>query len=132
MNVRKVLTEVLRAERGKPFVWGESDCLMTAAAFAQAVTGDDPVAHLRGRYDSEFSWKRVMVEEGWRDMGDVAASIFREVPVAMSRAGDWARVTNEDGSDGLGVVVGDLIAVRSLVGLGYVPLLRARRAFRVG
>lgn len=130
MNVRRVILDTYRAERGVPFAWGSTDCLGFAAKCAQAIIGRDPIAHIRGRYDSETSARRVMVTEGWRDMGDVAASAFVEIPPAMARSGDWAHVVQE-GRDGVGVVVGEMVAVKSQDGVGQVPFAQVKRAFRV-
>jgi hypothetical protein len=127
----KAVLATFRAWRGTPFVWGVADCLCFAAACAQALVGRDPAAELRGRYDSEESALQLMAENGWRDMGDVAASMFKEIPVAQARPGDWAQIRNDNGTDGLGVVSGSTIAVRTPNGMGIVALTRAARAFRV-
>lgn len=131
MNARNAVLAQWRAVRGQPGAFGTDDCLCFAAACAQAITGRDPIAHLRGRYDSEISARRLMVENGWSDMGDVAASIFPEVPFAQARSGDWAHVMQADGTDGLGVVVGELIAVRTITGAAQLRLADAKRVFRV-
>lgn len=131
MNPRRLVLEAWRAQRGVPFAWGAADCLCFAALCAEAIIGRDPIAQLRGRYDGEMSAKRLMVENGWTNMGDVAASIFAEIPVAQARAGDWAHVVNPDGTDGIGVVVDDLIAAKTKDGAGQVRLADAKRAFRV-
>jgi hypothetical protein len=132
MTRREILLRVFREQRELPFAWGASDCLTTAAAFALEVTGRDPMPHLRGRYSSEHSAKRVMVDYGWADMADVARSMYEEIPRARAHDGDWVQVFGgPDGGDGLGVICGAQIVVRTVAGLGLVPLSRAGRAFRV-
>lgn len=131
MTTRSKILELFRAQRNVPFAWGSADCLTFAAECAQALTGNDPIAHLRGLYDSETSAKRLMIENGWRDMGDVAASMFQEIPVALAQAGDWARFVNADGEDGIGVVVGERIAAKTKAGTGQAWRSQATRAFRV-
>lgn len=131
MNVRSHLAATFRAQRNVPTVWGVNDCLCVAAACAQPMIGRDPIAHLHDRYDSEISAKRLMVENGWNDMGDIAASIFPEIPVSQARAGDWVCLDNPDGSDALGVVIGDMIAAKTKESYAQAPLSQARRAFRV-
>lgn len=131
MTAQKILLEEYRAERPFPFVWGTSDCLCFAAAVAMRITGRDPIAHLRGRYDSLTGARRVMAGEGWADMGAVAASIFPEIPLADARVGDWALVRNEDGTETIGVVAGATIAAKTEAGMGQAPRHRAVRAFRV-
>ncbi|MBN8956891.1 MAG: hypothetical protein J0H17_10005 [Rhizobiales bacterium] len=133
MNVRKIILDIYRAQRSVPFAWNASDdCLGVAAAVAQAMTGRDPIAHLRGRYDSEQSAKRVMVEEGWRSMGDVAAAIFpQEIPVAQARAGDWLYVVNPDQTETIGVAVNERFMAKGKGGVEQGLLSHASRAFRV-
>lgn len=131
INVKALLHEQYRRHGISTFVWGSEDCLNWCADCALALTGHDPAHDLRGRYDSEISAKRLMVENGWADMAAVAASFYPECPVAQARSGDWASIVNDDGSDSLGVVVGAFIAVRGKDSLGLLPLGRARRAFRV-
>ncbi len=130
-SVRNTILGRYRLERGVPFAWGTADCLTFAAGCAEPVIGRDPIAHLRGRYDSELGAKRLMVENGWGDMGDVAASVFGEIPVALARDGDWARIVNEDGTDAIGVFAGEVIAAKLQHGVGQVARSRAVRAFRV-
>jgi hypothetical protein len=131
MNVRAHILDRYRVALVTPGEFGVSDCLCFAAECAQPIVGRDPIAHLRGRYDSETSARRLMVENGWRDMGDVAASIFPEIAVAQAQAGDWAHVVDAEGNDAVGVVVGAIVAVKLREGATQLPLLSARRAFRV-
>jgi hypothetical protein len=133
MNTRKIILEIYREQRAIDFAWNaKDDCLGVAAAVAQAMTGRDPIAHLRGRYDSEQSAKRVMVEEGWSSMGDVAASIFpNEIPVAQARAGDWLFVVNPDGTETIGVAVNEWFMAKGKAGVDRGLLSHASRAFRV-
>lgn len=131
INVRKIILEEARAESGVPFAWGTADCLCFAAQVAQRMLGRDPIAHLRGRYDSEIGCRRAMVEEGWTAWRDAPASLFAPVPVAQARAGDWALVTGDDGTDAIGVVLDSRIVVKGLSGIVQLPLSRASEAFRV-
>lgn len=131
INVRKIIHQEVAAQDGVPFAWGAADCLGFAAAVAQRITGRDPIAHLRGRYDSEASARRVMVEEGWTAWRDIPASMFPAVPVAEARAGDWALVEADDGVEAIGVVVDSRVAVKGASGIVQLPLSRVREAFRV-
>ncbi len=131
MNARKIIHEVYRLERDVPFAWGTSDCLCFCASVAERMLGRDPIAHLRGRYDSEISAKRVMVAEGWATLGDVAAAIFSEIHPVQTRAGDWIYVINDDGTETLGVVVSERFVARGRDRLVQDLVSRAQRAFRV-
>jgi hypothetical protein len=130
-EVKKLILAEYRRQQAIPFIWGKSDCLCTCGDFAYQLYRYDPVRHLRGGYDSEIGARKIMKKNKWENMGDVAASIFNEVPVAKARWGDWAHIENPDGTDGLGTVVGAYIIVRWMKGLGYVPLLSAKRTYLV-
>lgn len=131
MNLTTAIHEVYRSERGIPFVWGSNDCLSFAAACAEKITGIDPMSALRGRYDTAMDAKRVMVEEGWGNLGDMAASMFAEIHVSEARTGDWALIVNEDKTETIGVVCGPMIAAKLEAGIGQAPRSRMTRAFRV-
>lgn len=131
MNVKRILQEEFKNLSQRPFIWGETDCFRTACLFTKAVMGYDPGAHLLGTYDSEFGALRVMAQHEWNNVGDVAASIFEEIPPAFAQTGDWAYVV-QDNMDGLGVVLGWQVILRHIGGdMGFLPLTRAKRAFRV-
>ena len=134
MNVTRLILNRYQAARDTTFLWGEqglnNDCLHWAALVAQDITGQDPIADIRG-YTTEGAAKRIMVERGWKSIGDVAANYYQEIPPALARTGDWATVRNEDGTDLVGVVVGSVVAARTPTGMGQVPRSRAERAFRV-
>lgn len=129
---RLAISDEYERAKAAPFAWGRHDCLMWCADCAAAITGRDPAARLRGRYKTAAGARRVMKTEGWRDMADVAASMFAEIPLGQARSGDWAHIANEDGTDTLGVVMGSMIVARTETrGLGQVPLTRAAKVFRV-
>ncbi len=130
MRAQAAITGIWLAWRDTPFAWGAADCLAFCGACAKQATGWDPGASLRRRYRSEIGARRVMAAEGWRDMGNVAASLVPEVHPSRAATGDWAHVRDDDGRDGLGVVVGERIAVRTEAGMAQVPLGRALRVFR--
>ncbi|MDQ2083086.1 hypothetical protein RA307_23110 [Xanthobacteraceae bacterium Astr-EGSB] len=131
MNARRTIVEAYREWSTRPFDWNGACCLAWCGDAARRITGADPTVALRARYDSEFSCRRGMVEEGWKSIGDAAASLYVEIPVAMAKSGDWALCVDERGEEGLGVVVAAVVAIRGPSGMGQVPLLWARRAFRV-
>jgi hypothetical protein len=131
MNARRLIFEEYQRQKAIPFAWGGADCLSFAADVAQLLTGNDPADALRDLYDSETAAKRIMVARGWHTLGDVAASMYPEIPVAMAQNGDWAFIVNDDGSETLGVVCGAQLLARTKDGLGIHVLTKASRAFRV-
>lgn len=58
------LDELVHALLSSPFEWGKTDCCTVAADVVMACTGTDPMADLRGAYDSEFSAGRLIVSGG--------------------------------------------------------------------
>lgn len=53
MQIEPVLTATLRDWRRSRFVWGVSDCMLSASDYAGQLTGADPGAAYRGTYDDE-------------------------------------------------------------------------------
>lgn len=132
MNVRKVILQAYREWNARPFDWNGACCLAWCGDVAKRLTGTDPTTALRARYTTEGECNRGMVEEGWRSRGDAAASLWPEIPVAQASSGDWALCVDDNGAEGLGVVCGEMVAVRTVEGMGQVRLSAAKRAFRVG
>lgn len=131
MNVRRIIHEIYREEKSKPLSWAEGGCLSFPGKVAKAITGKDPTEKIRKKFSTEGEAKRLMVKHGCKTLGDVAAKAYPEIPKAMARAGDWAVVANEDGTEGMGVVVGAQIVVSTLGPMDQVPLSRATSAYRV-
>ena len=131
MNVRALLLAEYQRQRSIPFDWKEANCLDFAGDCARLITGRDPVAHLRGRCTSEVGMRRIGVNEGWKDLGDAARSIFPSIPMAEAQNGDWALIKNGDAPETIGVVIGAQVMARSEAGIGIVPLTKAAEAFRV-
>lgn len=113
-----------------PFAWGANDCCTFAADCAEAITGTDPMADLRG-YDSEIGAGRVLVKSGVESFEALVDAIFDEVPVGMARRGDLA-LAMQGNEAGLMVVEGDWLVGPSEDGLKRVPRDRMIRAWRVG
>lgn len=134
---RDRLNKVLLVNPGKPFVWGGNDCALGLIVPAiQAMTGQDLGADFRGKYTDAASARTALAEAGFADLGAVAAKYFPEIDPAQAHIGDLA-VIESGGSVtgglgvGLGIVIGERIAVLSPTGLATVRLTRAKRAFRV-
>lgn len=130
VNRNRVILEAYREWSKRPFSWDGACCLAWCGDVARRLIGADPTVALRARYAGEMDSKRVMVEEGWSSIGDAAGSLWAEIAIALARSGDVALVTQDHG-EGLGIVCGDRIAIRTQSGMGQVPLGDATRAFRV-
>lgn len=91
-----------------PFIYGETDCLMTLANWVRFVTGNDPAVHLRGQYHDEAGWRAIVSDAG---------GMVLLVDTIASRAG----LVRADGEP----VVGDVAIVDSKIGeVGGVRLER--------
>lgn len=119
---------LLAARWGMPFAWGRHDCCLWAADAVLALTGHDPAAAWRGRYDDAAGAGRLV-----RRLGGVCAIAQRALgdPIEhpmLARAGDVG-VTS---SGALVVCIGEWWTVPSARGLGLLPLADALDAWRVG
>jgi hypothetical protein len=126
------------ADAGKPFGWGESDCLVGLVIPAvKAITGEDFSGEWCGKYHDPAGAKATLASLGHADMASALAERFKEVPVARAGIGDIAMIPSDSGDDddfpfALGIVIGDRIMVQSPNGRSSIRLARAARVFRVG
>jgi len=126
---RARLGAYLATEARRPFEYGTSDCALFAAGALNTMTGSDPSAAYRGRYTSLRGGLRILRKDGFRDHVERAAALLSEVAPQRMQVGDIAVVETADGPS-LGVVQGEWVAVRTLTGLGFVPVDQATCVFR--
>lgn len=120
----------LEAELRKdaPFVWGLRDCCLFAADCVRAMTGADPAAEYRGRYNSEHE-SSALVPAGIEAAIDRA--LGQRIPPRKAQRGDVVMVPTRHG-DMAGVVALDgRVALLLPAGLRRVPLSLATSAWRV-
>jgi hypothetical protein len=115
----------------RPHAWGAHDCATFASDCIEAMTGTDPMADLRGRYDSAVSAARVIVEAGASDLGELAAQRLPEIALAEARRGDVMLCKGPMG-EFLAIVQGANAVGPAGFGLIYVPVSQGLRAYRVG
>lgn len=60
----QLLDAQIEAARDRVFAYGSFDCLLWAADVVAAMTGSDPAADFRGRYDSEEGALAILDEYG--------------------------------------------------------------------
>lgn len=58
------LADFIEARRHLPFAWGRQDCATFAADALQALTGQDPLAPLRGQWATEEQAQQVLQRLG--------------------------------------------------------------------
>lgn len=116
----------------RPFVWGDHDCALYAAAACDAQIGIDFAAPFRGRYSSLEEGLKLLQDAGFADHVALAAANLQEIPVAFAQVGDIAAVDLGDIGVGLTVVAGHRLIGPMMTAGGSVPLTSAFRAFSVG
>jgi hypothetical protein len=124
---RQKLTEYLTEMSHRRVSFGAWDCAIFAGGAAGAQMGVDYLKGWVGTYSDMTSGIEVLNRKGYADHIDLVRQTFSEVPVSFAQEGDIAVV-----GDALGVVQGSSIYVLRDEGIGLVPLLSARTAFRVG
>lgn len=124
------LYAIVAERRARPFEWGAHDCVMWASDVTVALTGRDPVAHLRGRYDSALGAARLLEDEGGM-LGLAARCWGPEIPRLCAQRGDVVLVTGDDGRDSFAVVMGVEALGVGPVGLVPAPMARWQHAWRV-
>lgn len=87
-----LLQQWVRDGAARPMVWGTCDCAMWVADWCVLVTGRDPAAAWRGRYDSERGYLRMIARLpggliGMADRGAASVGI-RQIDPAAARPGD--------------------------------------------
>lgn len=129
------LDAVVEAARKREFKYGDFDCAMFAADCAQAVTGIDPAASVRG-YESKTAAYRIIASYG--SMEAMITSLLAQEPIhpSAARRGDFMLGTVDlgPGENGeiIGVCVGSRVAYPSITrGLRLLPRSTARLAWRV-
>lgn len=119
----------LNAAARTKFRPGRHDCALFAAGAVEAMTGQDFARGWRG-YTSLKAGQSKLESEGFADHIALAASLLPEIEPIFARVGDIA-VVDGDTENAFGVVQGSKIFVLKRSGLGSVPLLMGKRAFRV-
>ncbi len=133
------MSRALAARRETPFAWGRHDCALFACDVAEAVCGIDFAAPLRGRYGTKRGAYAVLDDFAGGGLEQAAEKIASdhgcaEVAPLMARRGDiMLAEISVDGAPGvaLGICVGERIAFAAGRGFAQLPLVKARRAWRV-
>lgn len=122
------LAKVIADAETQSFDWGTHDCVTFASEAALAITGRDPIADLRGRWDSALSAKREL-----RKLGGIQSAVSRKMgePLSTPRcAGRGDVILSDEGF--LGVVVLAHAVAPKPMGLLRVEMSRWITGWRVG
>ena len=125
-NWKQNLIDYLTEMSQRQMSFGAWDCAIFAGGAAGAQMGIDYVGEWVGTYSDMTTGIEALNRKGYFDHIDLVRQTFDEVPVAFAQEGDIAVV-----GDALGIVQGAAVYVLRPEGIGLVPLLAARTAFRV-
>lgn len=130
-----MLAAYIEERRNVSFVWGSSDCCLFAADWVEMVTGVDPAADLRGKYDSAASAMRLL-----RKLGGVCGILLEarkscgivEIETARCSRGDLI-VADTGRGNAIGIYLGHCSAFVGCAGLIFAPLatLNGARCWRI-
>ncbi|MER9170908.1 hypothetical protein NKI12_26855 [Mesorhizobium australicum] len=129
----KRLARLVSSIKDEPGVWGETDCLLTAAAAIEAVTGQDIMAPWRGRYKTELGAAKLMRKEGCETVEDVLGKFFGlpEIGRLSALRGDVG-VVDRDGVLCAGFVCDRGFLCRTETACIFLPQTAIKTAFKVG
>jgi hypothetical protein len=132
----------IKAALKRPFSRGEFDCCTFACDGILAMTGVDPMAELRGRYNTGIGAARAMKTFAGGGLDETAEHIAGllhapEIPVLTAGRGDCVLADVDDGSGVRSAALG-LVGLSGRAGLfagpsglTEIPLRNCRRAWRV-
>jgi hypothetical protein len=101
-----MIADYIAQTRYLPFQWGVCDCCMWAAGYVKDATGTDPMADLRGAYDSAFTARQVRMRHG----GIVAMTGVR---MGFLPAGRDVVIAEWRGQTLAALMIGDLMFLKS-------------------
>lgn len=118
--------------RTREFLWGESDCSFFFNACVLAMTDTNVLECLALQpYQDEKGVMVALANKGFDSISAVLTSLFDEEPPMMAQEGDIAVLEGAETGEGLGIVLGERVAVLGMKGFGTVARKRITRAFRV-
>jgi hypothetical protein len=136
-NWRSALHSAVLSAAGRPFVWGENDCVTFMGDCYLAQTGRDLIAPYRDRYSTAAGALRVIRATGAQDLLELVGRHMAPIErgPAFAQEGDVAMIPTEALEGGVGwacgIILGARIGVLAPTGYGTVDRRQAGYAFRI-
>jgi len=124
------LNDHIEEWRHKKFEWGKSDCGHFCLYAEKAICGASRFDDWIGQYSSQNGFARFLVKMGLGDLATSVGARLREIKVLEAQRGDVALIDTPLG-DALSLVVGDKVAAMGKDGLIFLPLMSAKKAWKV-
>lgn len=120
------------AHRLSPFTWDRANCGFVACDWVREITGIDPAAPHRGHVTALATMRSIRAEGGAEAIFERAAmeNGWTNIDAALAQRGDVLLHQTPRGA-ALGVCMGNAGAFMQKIGLGFVPLIACRRAWRI-
>ena len=120
------MKEIIEDFESRTFEYGSSDCCQFVGACVEAVRGYNPVTEWFD-YDGEDGAKALI-----ESYGNLATLVTVKLgaPCDDYQDGDVAMFNQTDGSQILGVVLGDDVVLKSITGVVRWPVNRAHAVWR--
>ena len=123
------LSDYILARAKMPFEWGANDCATFAADGIAEMTGEDPIADIRGEWKDAASAVRFIASEG--GLASIVAGRFEQIAgVLFAQRGDVGLVTLDD-REFVALCAGSHWAAPGPDHMVLLPLDKARVAFAV-
>lgn len=116
----------IEAWRARPYLYGESDCMMFVADGILAVTGEDLAAPWRGCYATEDEANAILADHGGV-IALVSSVLGDPFPIGHARRADVVM-----GPVAPGFCLGTHAAFMGEDGLSFRPLHQCRLTWRIG
>jgi len=124
------LNDHIEEWRHKKFEWGKADCALFCLYAEKAICGSSRFDDFIGKYRSAAGSAKALLKIGAGDLATSVGARLREIKVLEAQRGDVALIDTPLG-DALSLVVGDKVAAMSKDGLIFLPLMSAKKAWKV-
>ena len=124
------LNDHIEEWRHKKFEWGKSDCALFCLYAEKAICGSSRFDDFIGKYRSAAGSAKALLKIGAGNLAARVGARLPEIKVLEAQRGDVALIDTPDG-DALSLVVGDKVAAMGKNGLVFLPLMSAKKAWKV-